>query len=295
MPLPKLTLPVTLRFMQDFSIFYSWQSDAPLECNKLLIRDALVAAIDSRDLLVPAPRFESGMDGTAGSPEVATVMFEKIRACSVFVADVTLVGSIAKDVGREGKSKKTPNPNVSLEMGFAAAAIGWDRIICVMNEANCFGTRNEQPFDVRNRRFPIDYKLEPEDAKDPVKRAKALISLTKWMKKGMEAVEKNELRKVEDARRRLDIKCLDLISVMGPRFSSFPEPTGATIAECAELGLLPHDRFNAAVVRLLELDILYVNFDATRRNYAYHWTYLGEKLLTDLKVRELPNRGAAAT
>jgi len=295
MPLLRSSLPTTLRLMQDFSIFYSWQSDSPPESNKLLIRDALRAAIDSRDLLVPAPRFESGMDGTAGSPEVATVMFEKIRACSVFVADVTLVGRITKGVGDEKIVKKAPNPNVSLEMGFAAATIGWDRIICVMNEADCFGTRNEQPFDVRNRRFPIDYRLEPEDANDPAKRAKALASLTKWMEKGLEAVEQNELRKVEDAKRRLDIKCLDLISVMGPKFGSFPEPTQATIAGCAELGLLPSDRFNAAVVRLLELDILYVNFDATRRNYAYHWTYLGEKLLTDLKVREPPNRGAAAT
>ena len=274
--------------MDDFTIFYSWQADAPARSNRNLIREAILSAISDPSLVVDSPRFESGMEQTAGTPEVATIMFEKILACSIFVGDVTLVGSIKTDVGGEEQVKKTPNPNVSLEMGFAAATIGWDRIICVMNEAACFGTREEQAFDVRNRRYPINYTLDPEQAKNENVWQKALHDLSQWMKIGIETVEQNELRKVQDVRKKLDIRCLDLLAELGPGFDSFPEPTATTVREHPALGKLDRGRFNAACVRLLELGVLFVNFSADRRDYAYHWTYLGKKLLVDLKLRRSP-------
>jgi hypothetical protein len=63
----------------------------------------------------------------------------------------------------EGKKKpsvkRTPNPNVMIELGYAARSRGWDRIIPIMNTSG--GTSPEQlPFDLRHRRWPITYRLD---------------------------------------------------------------------------------------------------------------------------------------
>jgi hypothetical protein len=44
-----------------------------------------------------------------------------------------------------------------IEMGYAAGTIGWERIVCVMNQK--LGRVEKLPIDVRNRRFPIRYKM----------------------------------------------------------------------------------------------------------------------------------------
>src|SRR5437899_2419856 len=123
--------------MADYTIFYSWQTDSPQECNKRLIRDAIDAAVDaigSGITVEDSPRVESGMEGVAGTPEVASVMFDKIGESAIFLGDVTLVGTIQKTTNKEGDcTKKTSNPNVALEMGYAAGILGWGRIICVIN------------------------------------------------------------------------------------------------------------------------------------------------------------------
>jgi hypothetical protein len=53
--------------------------------------------------------------------------------------------------------RKTPNPNVLIELGFAAKCIGWDHIICLFNTE--FGAVEDLPFDLRFRR-PITYRVD---------------------------------------------------------------------------------------------------------------------------------------
>ena len=82
-----------------YSIFYSWQSDAPGDCNRAFIRQALdeaVASLAPGATVEDSPRVESGMDGIAGTPEVATIMFTRIKKSAVFLGDMTLVGTIAE-------------------------------------------------------------------------------------------------------------------------------------------------------------------------------------------------------
>lgn len=65
----------------QFTVFYSWETDRPEETNKKFLRDVIkeaIATVSVEGVLVDSPRFESGMDGVAGTPEVATVMFDKI-------------------------------------------------------------------------------------------------------------------------------------------------------------------------------------------------------------------------
>jgi hypothetical protein len=263
-----------------WSVFYSWQSDSPASCNRTFIRAALDAA--AQQLANPpgvedSPRVDSGMEGIAGTPEVASVMFEKIQNSAIFVADSTLVGSIP---AKEGESaKKIPNPNVLLEMGYAAGSLGWGRIICVMNEH--FGTRQELPFDVRNRRFPINYILAPTDTEA---RAKARESLTKWLKFAIETVLANELSTARRLLGALDVNCLSVMHSFGthPCFAA-PNPNAFTLG-----GALDTARFNPAVTRLLDLGLIKADVNLAQDLYAYHWTYVGIQVLVLLGIRQAP-------
>ncbi len=260
-----------------YSIFYSWQSDTPKSVNRDFIRGAIDAVVSqlSADVSVnDAPRIESGMDGVSGTPEVASVMFKRIRKSAVFIADVTLVGTIKHSDGRE--DKHVPNPNVLLEMGYAAARIGWGRIICVMNEQ--YGERADQPFDVRNRRFPIDYKLKPEDANNcDAKRN----DLTQWIKTAIESVLENEYEAVSDAIEALDITCHNFMQLYGTAdYLPSPDDNKKSFGR-----FIDSSRINSTIARLLDLRILKADYDSQQSLYAYHWTYLGREVLKRLKLR----------
>jgi hypothetical protein len=263
-----------------FSVFYSWQADAPDRCNRKFIRDALEAAvgeITQEASVIDSPRVESGMEGVAGTPEVASMMFKKIDACDLFLADVTMVGRI-DPIQPEKETKLIPNANVSTEMGYAAARLGWERVICVMNEH--YGSRFELPFDVRNRRFPIDYTLNPETMED---QAKSKKDLTKWIKKAIETAVLAEHEGVNDALRRLEVNCLIVCSFYqnAPYFRDLGHDT--TIRE-ALAHVLDVPGFRSAILRMLDLDLL--TTDVQEPYYAYHWTHRGKLLLQELRKRK---------
>ena len=67
-----------------------------------------------------------------GYPSITETIFSKIEQSEVFVADVTFVGETDRRDGT--KAKKLSNPNVLAELGYAAAKLGWDRVILVMNK-----------------------------------------------------------------------------------------------------------------------------------------------------------------
>ena len=78
-----------------------------------------------------------------GSPDIASTIFEKINTADIFAADVSFING-------ESPGRRTPNPNVLVELGYAAGRLGWDRIICVFNRA--MGEINDLPLDIRQRR-----------------------------------------------------------------------------------------------------------------------------------------------
>ena len=266
----------------QFTVFYSWQTDRPEETNKKFLRDVIkeaVAKVSAEGVLVDSPRFESGMDGVAGTPEVATVMFDRIDECANFIGDVTIVAQIpaAKE---DEQPKFIPNPNVSLELGYAAARIGWGRVICVTNEA--FGRRDQQPFDVRNRRYPIDYTLDPKDMSQKAAVKKYLVDL---LYKAIKSVQENEHRAAEDARDRLDADCIRVLQEQAGTFH-FYERDYAPGADP-----FPILRYKASITRLLSLKLLRYdqqpNLDGASFSWAYHWTHLGKMVLRLLKFSDL--------
>ena len=147
--------------MSTFKIFYSWQSDLPGRKTRNFIRrcidDAIAFAGASET--IEAIRDEATKD-TTGSPNIVTTLFSKIDDCDLFIADVSLCFTGDEKKEQDGKEmiKHSPNPNVLLELGYAAKTLGWERVICLCNTD--FGS--DYPFDIaQNRRTP--YSLVGKD------------------------------------------------------------------------------------------------------------------------------------
>ena len=138
-------------------IFYSWQSDVPNAVNRNFIRRALEQAVESLNRqegadVEDAVRLDQDTQGVAGSPAIVDTILAKIEVCDVFLPDVTFVPDNA--------ARRTPNPNVMIEYGYALKAPSAAKIVTVMNTH--FGPPTELPFDMRHRRFPITYDLAPD-------------------------------------------------------------------------------------------------------------------------------------
>ena len=134
------------------TIFYSWQSDLPNNSNRGFIESCLKKAIRQVDEIMPF-QLELNIDRDTkleiGTPNILESIFKKIGSAKLFIADISIINS--------GSSyRKCPNPNVLIELGYAARVLGWERVLCIYNTD--FGSIEDLPFDLRQRR-PIQYSL----------------------------------------------------------------------------------------------------------------------------------------
>lgn len=136
--------------MGKFTIFYSWQSDLPANKTKNFIRECIDEAISlaEESEAIEAERDEA-TKGVTGSPNIVTTLFSKIDECDLFIADLSLCYT-----ENQKQEKKSPNPNVMLELGYAVKTLGWDRIVCLCNTD--YG--KNYPFDVAHNRI-TDFSL----------------------------------------------------------------------------------------------------------------------------------------
>ena len=140
----------------SFTIFNSWQSDLPNATNRGFIGTALANVKDAlqRDETVTVePVIDRDTSGVPGSPDIALTIFGKIDGCQLFVGDVSIINH-----GQGGR--KTPNPNVLVELGYALKSLGPERVILVMNTA--YGGPEDLPFDLKMRRI-VSYNM-PQNA-----------------------------------------------------------------------------------------------------------------------------------
>ncbi len=156
----------------EIKIFYSWQSDLPNKTNRTLIDDALtnVAKTFEGDVVEaerPAIDIDSATKGVAGSINIAESILKKIDRCQIFVADVSIVGEISA-LKKEKASRKSPNPNVLFESGYALKHLGENRTILVMNLE--YGSPEDLPFDLRMRRI-VGYSLAESGEKATAKKS----------------------------------------------------------------------------------------------------------------------------
>ncbi|MGH1352151.1 MAG: hypothetical protein ACRBBN_15280 [Methyloligellaceae bacterium] len=152
-------------------IFWSWQSDLPGKISRHFVRKALMNAVKSlneeHDIQEPDRQVTLDHDrkGIPGSPDLASLIFQKIENCDVFVADVTPVG-VSTTNQENIDQKKFMNSNVAIELGYFLKATGDRNLIMVMNEA--YGKRQDLPFDLRHKAGPIFYNLNQNANKDEI-------------------------------------------------------------------------------------------------------------------------------
>lgn len=152
-------------------IFYSWQSDLPNPTNRAFIESVIEKAIKSISNFESC-ELELSLDkdtkGISGSPNISQVIFDKIKKCDVFVADISIVTGI-----KSNDERPSPNPNVLLELGYAIALLGWERIFLFYNSVN--GAGENLPFDIRQHRR-IQYELKADDPTDSKSKQREVLA-----------------------------------------------------------------------------------------------------------------------
>jgi hypothetical protein len=133
-------------------VFYSWQSWTDAGSNRNFIEDCLERAIKEirrDDSLRLDPVIDRDTQNVPGSADIANTILGKIGEADVFVADVSFVHDPATQ-------RRTPNPNVLVELGYALGKLGDGKLICVLNLAT--GRIEDLPFDIRGRTV-VAYEL----------------------------------------------------------------------------------------------------------------------------------------
>lgn len=192
---------------EKLTIFYSWQSDLSKDLCQSAIRQSIRSAINKIEAEQSDQHLflDEATRNKPGSPNIPQSIFEKISASDIFICDLT---TINEDYNT---GKKTPNPNVLIELGFAIAHLGWDRIIMVCNTN--YGTfPDDLPFDIdRHRATPFKVKEKNDN--------NGKGDLTAKLKLAIEEVVNNsppkpsEKRKIspKERKRELDIQNLEWI------------------------------------------------------------------------------------
>lgn len=155
-------------------IFYSWQSDLPSKENRNFIQDCIDRLVRKyKDVI--AIEADRDTKNQTGSPDISTTIFDKINDSDLFIADISIINKSNLNLFQR-KSKPTPNPNVLIELGYAACALGWDRIICVYNTD--YSKIEALPFDLRQHRitsYSLKGKNKSEERQDLVNAFSATI------------------------------------------------------------------------------------------------------------------------
>jgi hypothetical protein len=146
--------------LKNFVVFYSWQSDLP--ATRYFIQKALTSAANT--IMAELPGVSITIDqatrGLTGSPNIPLAIMKKIKQADMVVSDVTPINAALQQ-------KKTPNPNVLFELGFAVAALGWDRVALVF-DAGVGKFPDDVPFDFDKHRaipFPNSASNQADDLK----------------------------------------------------------------------------------------------------------------------------------
>jgi len=153
------------------SVFYSWQSNLPNSTNKEFIKNVIATSLtdiesDDAYLMIPFP--DRGKPGSTALKGLTTSIFTKINNSRVFICDVSMINK----PGVCGLA--VPNPNVALELGYAASKFGWNNIIVLMNEA--YGGVETLPFDLSASQF-ISYSLSESAAAQTDERQAVALKL----------------------------------------------------------------------------------------------------------------------
>lgn len=111
-------------------------------------------------------------------PDIVETIFSKIDDCDIFVADVSAVTTyhVMDSEGQPtDRIKATPNPNVLVELGYAVRVLGWENVICIMNDD--YSNGGELPFDIEHHRL-TKYSLNQHNKSEVRRQLRDIISST---------------------------------------------------------------------------------------------------------------------
>lgn len=191
---------------KNLTIFYSWQSDLPFETNQrgisLCAENALLKLKEKEDHLIIS--LDEATRNETGSPDIPQTIFNKITNSDIFICDITTID-------RDTLKRKTPNPNVLVELGYAIAELGWERIVLLFNKE--FGDfQNDLPFDLDKRRvvaFSIKDKLDKNGKGDLTN--KLITQIESIIAKNPSRPTQKKSKSKHEIQREKDIK--NLISI----------------------------------------------------------------------------------
>lgn len=157
-----------------YKIFFAFQMDTDDKFNKGFIQSAIELAIERFKKEGITIKLDFGFRGTPGTPLLIEEMLKKSYESDMVLVDLTFTSSKnwfnAKKWSAFGKElrildipneKRSSNPNVLLETGYAWAQKGYYRTLAIMNEA--FGKPEELSVDLKGFRYGITFNLSEDN------------------------------------------------------------------------------------------------------------------------------------
>ncbi|MEQ1772994.1 MAG: hypothetical protein ABL891_04340 [Burkholderiales bacterium] len=250
------------------TVFFAWQLDTPSDQNKTFIWNALERATSTAEAsasLESSPRPESDTSGVAGTPNIVETIFRRIRDCAIFVADLTFTAN-------SESGKLSPNPNVLIELGYAARSVGWERTILVINEK--YGKANHLPFDILQHRWPIEYRM----SEGTTVGEKRFDQLSDALAAAIASCQQYTLERAEEMANSLDTATIDVVAQYEQAdFIDMRLPAKTT----GEL-LTGLDHI-LAIRQLISLGALRITHSPT---VGYAWTFDGQCMIEALKRKQ---------
>lgn len=157
-----------------YKVFFAFQMDIDDKFGKGFIQSAIEITTqkikkDGIELIL-----DYGFKNVPGTTVLIDEMLKKSRESDMVLVDLTFTSSKNRFFGKkysflkkeihisdQAVDKKSPNPNVLLETGYAWAQKGHYRTLVVMNEA--FGLTSELPVDLEGFRWGITYNLNEKN------------------------------------------------------------------------------------------------------------------------------------
>lgn len=125
--------------MEEIKIFYCWQNEV-----KNGLKSNIKKALKKLKKKYNIEFWEYPAGDKSGSPDITNEIFDKIKKCDIFIADLSTVHS--KGWWYE-KKRFYRNNNVLVELGFANACLDKENIIIFADNID------DAPFDLRNLRM----------------------------------------------------------------------------------------------------------------------------------------------
>ena len=180
--------------MEEFTVFFSFQTDSPEKTNFHFLRDLIKDVCESiKHFKV---KFDFGFYSSSGNRPLTEHMLSQASLADVFIGDITYTSEfkahtykshwLLKDyskIKKKGRVKNYPNANVMLETGYSWALKKYQRTILIFNTA--FGNLNENllPADMLHIQRPTTYFLNEEILKNDKEVEKVTSSLKGTLKK----------------------------------------------------------------------------------------------------------------